>query len=113
MRHLPRLCSNDNRSRGKTLPGYWFGTCGVTGKVTPLVAGGVVGFAGVAGAPLPLGAAGAPLPLGAAGAALPEGAAGAAVPAGAVVPGNWLSTPLPALSEDAGTRSRMSIGFSP
>ena len=25
--------------------GYWFGTCGVTGKVTPLVAGGVVGFA--------------------------------------------------------------------
>jgi hypothetical protein len=104
------------------LPGYWFGTCGVTGKVTPLAAGGVAGFAGagavgagvVAGAgavaPLASGVVVVP-PDGAAGAVPPAGAAGLEVPTGPFEPGNWLSTPLPWL--DVAGRSRMSIGFSP
>ena len=86
---------------------YWFGTCGVAGAAgaAPLVAGGVEPAAGaVAGA------------VAGAAASLPDGGVGVALPAGAgvVVPGNWLSTPLPAAPSDvAGTRSRMSIGFSP
>ncbi|WP_206522054.1 hypothetical protein, partial [Mesorhizobium sp. M7A.F.Ca.CA.004.04.1.1] len=79
---------------------YWFGTCGVAGAAgaVPLVAGGVEPAAGaVAGA------------VAGAAASLPEGGVGVVLPAGAgvVVPGNWLSAPLPAPSDVAGTRSRM------
>src|SRR4051812_33186606 len=99
--HLPRLCSNDHRSRFGASGSYWFGTWGAAGAVlvVPLLAGGVEPAAGaVAG-----GVVAAPLPDGGVGVALPAGA-------GVVVPGNWLSTPLPASPDVAGTRSRMSIG---
>ncbi|CDX36157.1 hypothetical protein MPLA_1830232 [Mesorhizobium sp. ORS 3359] len=100
----------------RSLAGYWFGTCGVTGKVTPLAAGagaaGVVAGAG-AGAvvPLPRGVVVVVPPDGAAGVVPLAGAAGLEVPTGPLEPGSWLSTPLPWL--DVAGRSRMSIGFSP
>ncbi len=104
----------------RCLAGYWFGTCGVTGKVTPLAAGAAVGFAGAgagvaagAGAVVPL-ASGVVVvvpPAGAVGAVPLAGAAGLEVPTGPLEPGRWLSTPLP--EGDVAGRSRMSIGFSP
>ncbi|WP_210240173.1 hypothetical protein, partial [Mesorhizobium sp. M2E.F.Ca.ET.154.01.1.1] len=60
------------------MSGYWFGTCGVTGKVTPFAAGGVVGFAGVGAAGAAAGAVVAPpFDSGVVVAAPPDGTAGA------------------------------------